>query len=280
MAWKQRDQKMKHNKKRNTAFLFETLASQLTRAIVRKDNSAKAATKNLISKHFRKGTNLYEELQLYKAITETKGLEAIVAEKLIYEVKARRLHMADADVFKEQSSLIDDMNKEYGKAVFSTFVPNYKSLATISQLFNFEAPVKERVLLESSIIEHLTGEEGSKPQEMKPIDSLVYKTFVEKFNEKYSDTLSEEQKNLLGKYISSFADNGLGLKVFLNEEIGRLKKVLETALESPEIKSDNLMLENTNKVIEELRSYSQKPIDEGVVKKILKIQQLALEIVV
>ena len=210
---------MKHNKKRNTAFLFETLASQLTRAIVRKDNSAKAATKNLLSKHFRKGTNLYEELQLYKAITETKGLEAIVAEKLIYEVKARRLHMADADVFKEQSSLIDDMNKEYGKAVFSTFVPNYKSLATISQLFNFEAPVKERVLLESSIIEHLTGEEGSKPQEMKPIDSLVYKTFVEKFNEKYSDTLSEEQKNLLGKYISSFADNGLGLKVFLNERL-------------------------------------------------------------
>ena len=121
---------MKHNKKRNTAFLFETLISELTKSIVHKDGKKKDITKGLISKHFRRGTNLYEELQLYKTLLDTHGLERMVAEKLLFEVKAQRRCIADSDVFSEQSKLINDMNKEYDKGVFSTFVPNYKSLAT------------------------------------------------------------------------------------------------------------------------------------------------------
>ena len=52
-----------------------------------------------------------------------------------------------------------------------------------------------------------------------PDDKLVYEVFVDKFNKKYENELLQEQKQLLSCYISSFADNALGLKVFLNEEI-------------------------------------------------------------
>ena len=269
---------MRHNKKRNTAFLFETLVGELTKSIVHGDSDKQTKTKSLISKYFQRGTNLYEELQLYKALLETRGLEPIVAEKLIFEVKEQRRYIGRDDVFREQSDLISDMNQEYSKSVFSNFVPNYKSLATLAQLFNNSLPVKERVLLEAKIIESLTSPEEEKPAQMEPIDSLVYKTFVEKFNDKYGETLSEEQKNLLSKYISSFADNGIGLKLFLNEEVGRLKVVLREALQTEEISGDEAMFEKTARVIDELDSYASKDINETMVKSILKIQQLVQEI--
>tara|TARA_R110000796_G_scaffold217524_5_gene333601 strand:+ start:845 stop:1660 length:816 start_codon:yes stop_codon:yes gene_type:complete len=269
---------MKHNKKRNTAFLFEALVTELTKAIMEGDIQKKSKTQKLIHKYFRRGTNLYEELQLYKALSETTGLEKIVAEKLIFEVKMQRKHIADSSIFGEQTGLIKDMNKEYTKSVFSNFVPNYKSLATLAQIFNSSVSVKERVLMESSIIGRLVSTEEPKEEKMVPIDNLVYKTFVEKFNSKYSDTLAENQKALLSKYISSFADNGLELKMFLNEEIGRLKSLLVESLANSTISSDIEMKSKTQKIIDELEGYASKKINDSMIKSILKVQGLEREL--
>ena len=111
--------KMKHNKKRNTAFLFEVLVNELTKSVVSKNEGKRSRTLGLISKHFAKGTSLYEELQLYKALLETRGLDNIIAEKLIFEVKSRRKYILNTEVFEEQSQLIQDMGKEYTKSVFT-----------------------------------------------------------------------------------------------------------------------------------------------------------------
>ena len=270
--------KMKHNKKRNTAFLFETLVGELTKAVVAKDEPKRKRTLEIIRKHFAKGRALYEDLQLYKALSETSGLTPIIAEKMLFEVKAQRKFILDTDVFEQQTELIKDMNVEYTKSVFSNFVPNYKSLATISQIFSTDVPVKERVLLESSIIEGLTASGEVQKEEMQPIDSLVYKTFVSKFNEKYGDSLNESQRSLLTKYISSFSDSGLELKIYVNEEVGRLKSVLSESLGSEEISKDNQMLKNAKAVLEKLDSFSERPIDEGMLKDMLKIQELVKEL--
>ena len=270
--------KMKHNKKRNTAFLFETLVGELTKAVVAKDEPRRKRTLEIIRKHFAKGRALYEDLQLYKALSETSGLTPIIAEKMLFEVKAQRKFILDTDVFEQQTELIKDMNVEYTKSVFSNFVPNYKSLATISQIFSTDVPVKERVLLESSIIEGLTASRKTQKEEMQPIDNLVYKTFVSKFNEKYGDSLNESQRSLLTRYISSFSDNGLELKIYVNEEVGRLKSVLSESLGSEEISKDDQMLKNAKAVLEKLDSFSERPIDEGMLKDMLKIQELVKEL--
>ena len=270
--------KMKHNKKRNTAFLFETLVGELTKAVVAKDEPKRKRTLEIIRKHFAKGRALYEDLQLYKALSETSGLTPIIAEKMLFEVKAQRKFILDTDVFEQQTELIKDMNIEYTKSVFSNFVPNYKSLATISQIFSTDVPVKERVLLESSIIEGLTASGEVQKEEMQPIDNLVYKTFVSKFNEKYGDSLNESQRSLLTKYISSFSDSGLELKIYVNEEVGRLKSVLSESLGSEEISKDDQMLKNAKAVLEKLDSFSERPIDEGMLKDMLKIQELVKEL--
>ena len=111
-----------------------------------------------------------------------------------------------------------------------------------------------------------------------PIDNVVYKTFVNKFNSKYKDELLDEQKELLSYYISSFLDNALQLKMFLNEEVSRLKVKLEEAKNVDEIKSDKEMLNKTNQVIERLNSYSKETISEEVLMTVMRTQALVKEI--
>ena len=44
---------MKHNKKRNTAFLYECLIKELTRAVVREDKKRQFITKKVIKEFFK-----------------------------------------------------------------------------------------------------------------------------------------------------------------------------------------------------------------------------------
>jgi len=270
--------KMKHNKKRNTAFLFETLVGELTKAVVVKDEPKRKRTLEIIKKHFAKGSALHEDLQLYKALSETNGLTPIVAEKMLFEVRAQKKFILDTDVFEQQTELIKDMNVEYTKSVFSNFIPNYKSLATIAQIFSADVPVRDRVLLEASVIENLTASKEVKKEEMQPIDNLVYKTFVAKFNEKYSTSLNESQRSLLTRYISSFTDGGLELKIYVNEETERLRGALKGLLGSKEINGDEQMLETTKTVMKKIDNFSKRPIDEKMLKDIMKIQELVKEL--
>jgi hypothetical protein len=122
------------------------------------------------------------------------------------------------------------------------------------------------------------GELMTEQKVITPIDNVVYKTFVNKFNSKYADGLLDEQKELLGYYISSFMDNALQLKMFLNEEVTRLKAKLEKAKDVDEIKSDGEMLNKTNQVIEKLNSYSKETISEEVLMTVMRTQALVKEI--
>ena len=162
---------------------------------------------------------------------------------------------------------------------FANFVPGYKNLATIGQIFNKSVAVKERVLLEQTLVEKMTGSsEENKKEELKSIDNLTYRTFTSKFNEQYGDTLMEEQKDLITKYVMSFVDNGVELKYYLNEEIGRLKEHITESLDGKENPyEDQYMQDKANSVVAILEGMSQRPIDETMVNKVLKIQELVRE---
>ena len=112
----------------------------------------------------------------------------------------------------------------------------------------------------------------------QPLDALTYNTFVTKFNEEYSEVLNENQKALLGNYISSFADNGIELKVYLNEEIGRLKEGLNRAKQIKEISSDESLKEKLEEVYNVLDNTKNKEIDTETVEIVLNTQQLLEEL--
>jgi len=270
--------KTRHNKKRNTAFIYEALVRELTKCVVAKDEKRKTTIVALVKEHFAKGTPLRQELDLYKALYETEDLESHMCEKLIYEVKRSHGALDKEEIFKEQTALINKINKMLSKNVFGNFVPNYKNLATIAQILNPDVSVKHRVLLENTLAQTLSAPAENKKEPMSPMDNLIYKTFVEKFNEQYNGKLLEGQEKLLSKYIASFHDDGLELKIFLNEELARLKEVLHSSLKDKEIIKDTTLYENTRKVLSVLDNYREAQINVGMIQQVLKIQSLVEEL--
>ncbi len=270
--------KTRHNKKRNTAFIYEALVRELTKCIVAKDQERRGIVVSIVKEHFAKGCALREELELYRTIYESKDLQQNTCERLIAEVKNSHNLLDKDQIFEEQTALINKINRLLSKDVFSNFVPNYKDLATIAQILNPDTSIKHRVLLEAKLAKALSEELEQSAQKMAPIDNLVYKTFVKKFNEQYNGKLLEQQQQLLSRYIASFHDDGVELKIFINEEINRLKGTLSDSLMSEEIREDKTLLENTTRVLSALNTYSETEINPSMIEQVLKIQGLAQEL--
>ena len=272
----------RHNKKRNTAFLYEALLKEVTKAIISGDKETKRTAISILKESFAPKTILSEELELYKTLLETKEVDNLVAEKIVFQVRQARNDISESDIVEAQNRLISRVNKELSSGVYSNFVPNYKNLATVSQLFSTDegnASIKSSVLLEQKIVTSMM--EGTNTPEipkMKPIDNLVFKSFVSKYNKEYSSGILKEQKELLNRYILSFSDNGVDISIYLNEELGRLHDALSDSLKTKEIKTDTTMLESTNKVISMIDGFRETPIDKNLVEDVLKIQNLVNEI--
>ena len=99
--------KLRHNKKRNTAFLYETLVKELTKSIVNDDARKKNIVLSILKEHFKKGSVLGNELSLYKDVVESRGLDYNIAEKILHEAK-----MIYWSGFKNQK--VYDEQKEVG----------------------------------------------------------------------------------------------------------------------------------------------------------------------
>ena len=263
---------MKHNKKRNTAFLYECLIKEMTKAVVRGELQKKQEIVETLKRHFSKGTPLYNDLQLYKQLMETKNLKESLGIRFMEEVKKDWETLDRKEIFNQQTQLIKEFNQSIPEA-FGNFIPNYKSIATVGQYFNSNGlKAKTRLLIEERVktlvISH---SEAIKEQKLKTVDSLTYSTFVNKFNDTYKESLLKEQRELLTNYITSFSDNGIGLKMFMNEEIGRLKNQCNSLSEGKW--SGKIKL-----VKEKLEDFKKKPLTEEVVEDIFHIQQLLSEI--
>jgi hypothetical protein len=270
--------KMKHNKKRNTAFLFEVLSRELTKSIIRKDAARKKQTVALLREFFKKGAVLAKELELYHSLINESDIDLYTAEKLVLETKLQYAKMNKKSIFDHQSKLINKMNRAFTPKVFGNFVPNYKTMATIYQMLNADAPPKQKILFEKKVVEHLAKPVITEEKKQVPTDQLTLKTFIKKFNDAYSVTLLDEQKKLLNKFITSFSDNGIELKIYLNEELSRLKSVISESKSIGEVKSDPAMIKKMDSVLEVMKNYQKKQIDSTLIEQILKIQNLAGEL--
>jgi len=271
--------KNKHNKKRNTAFLYEIIVREITNCILEKKEKEKKYLISICKTFFSNGSILKKELELYKAVNETYNLQNNIAEKIFNEAKFQYEMLNKQHIFNQQTKLINILNKFSNGKMFNTFVSDYKNLATISQIFNNTIPIKEKVLLENTIITKMTSSsEKAEQEKLQTLDALAYKLFVKKFNEQYGESLLFEQKELLTKYVMSFSDNGTEFKLFLNEEIERLKVSLGKSLKTKEISENTFLKDKTNLVLEKVKNYNKKDVDVSMVQEILKIQSLVGEI--
>lgn len=269
---------MRHNKKRNTAFLYQSLVNELTKAILRSDNTSKATITSILKEHFSKNSILHRQLNLYKTLCDVNNVSKETAEKILTEVKRVYHTFEEEDIFDEQSEVIKKVNSNLSKKIFSNFISNYKTLATITQMFDSKTPISRRIVLEEKIVNLMTSGAGENTTDLRPIDNITYRVFVQKFNEKYGDSLNENQKSLLSRYVVFSPETALEFKLYINEEINRLKEIIRNFQSKKEVLLDESLTSKNKEVLSILEDFSNEEINDNMIKKILKIQALAAEI--
>ena len=265
--------KYSHNKKRNTAFIYEALIVEMSKAVMHNKLQRKDRILRLIKEHFRKGTVLNKDLEIYKSFAETKDLDDKLIVSLLAEAKKQYISLDRKLIFDSQTKLINEINKKFGQEVWNNFIPNYKKLATVNQTLNQDLSPKKQVLMEKKLIDNfLKKKEDKKP--FPNVNNLAVKTFIEKFNKEYSETLTETQKDFLNRYIMSSKDDGVEFKMYLYEEIDRLKATLQEKI----TKTDKDMSAKLLKVIDKMTNYNERKINKSLVSEIMKIQSLTDEV--
>ena len=258
--------------------MYEVLIKEMAKSVIEKDENKKSDIASIIKEFFSSNKVLGKELRIYRDLNETISVDLYTAERLLNETRKVFDSVDKKEVFNEQTRLINKINKSIGKGAFVNFVPNYKNLATIYQIFQSGNSAKETILLERRLLTTMTAEhKTSKEKNMPQISNLTLKSFIKNYNDKYSDSFLEEQKTLLNKYITSFTDNSLELKSYLNEELGRLKSGVSKLMEDKEVKGDEMLEERAKDVSALLESFGNKKIDDKMIMKVLKIQSLLSE---
>tara|TARA_R100001163_G_scaffold65525_1_gene63080 strand:+ start:2440 stop:3228 length:789 start_codon:yes stop_codon:yes gene_type:complete len=195
----------------------------------------------IIKEHFKKGSVLNSELELYKAlssktITETNKIDYLVDSvgKLRKKISNRSLRTAKYNVVKAIKENYD-VNQ-----IFKTRIKDYKTVASIYKFFeslSSEVQPLEETNIRFNMIENLTslptqGKKKNKFESFSKQDAdirlLAYKMLVDKFNSKYS-TLSESQRNLLKQYINNISNTN-SFKEYIVSEVTKIQKELKDVL--------------------------------------------------
>jgi hypothetical protein len=264
-------QKLKHNKKRNTGLLYEFFTRYIGKAILDGRDSDITKAKTLLKKHFNKSTDIYKELKLFKALSESTTTNRDQALHLINRVREAVRYQSQARLDLEKTSLIHEVNGNLNAELFfEENIADYKKLATIQVLLNtwrdetLKEAVSETVQLEERLIEYMLERKASLEQvseaaqmTTEDVDRLVVNIMTDKVNRKYSN-LTLEQKNIISLFV--FSKDDASAKAQLTEALDSLKNRFlgSLAAHQHEFASDTVL---KNK-LEEIRKTLQKEYND------------------
>jgi len=273
----------KHNKKRNIGIIYELLLNYISKNLIEGNKrEAKKATK-LIERHLNKKNEIYKEFRLFNAIAQTKVTNTHVVASILTEAKhAVRNNIDFLVVDKEKSKLIRDINYNLSKDFYYSNIKNYRDLGTIQMAINEwkkQSPdIKKLVEFETKIGQIMLKENITEPEKKIDIshsDRLVLKIMTEKFNKKYVDGLTSDQKRIIENYVFYSDKNQEILKEFFT------KKKLQAlqSLDNFEDKSDNkFLLKKVDTVRQKINEVSVDQINDNNVVKFLSLTKLIQEI--
>lgn len=216
-----------HNKKRNVGVIYEVLVRYIAECMVEKKIDEKRIASRILKKYYSQGTEIFKEYRLFKSLVETTVSTDIVANSILIESKKAVKTFNEKKLNKEKSSLIREINYQLGTdKIYNIRIDDYKLYATIQTCLNeWKKPVADNLVLlaeyENRLVNKLISlKESPNPyfDKMKDVDNFVVKLMAEKFNERYSSSLDEDQRSLLKNYV--FSNNH---KV-ISDEMNQLKE--------------------------------------------------------
>ena len=218
---------MKHNKKRNVGIIYELLLQHIsTKLLEGNKKDAKVATK-IIEKHFNKNTELYKEFRLFNALAKSTITNTHVLASILNEAKIASNKLNEKSLEREKSELLKNINyKIADKDFYYRNIPDYRDLGLVQLALNEwrkeDKDIKRLVDLETRLGSLMLREKNKLNEQKYDIthsDRLVLKIMTEKFNRRYGEELSQDQKKIIEGY------------VFLSDkDPTRLKKFFESKL--------------------------------------------------
>jgi len=278
---------MRHNKKRNTALLYEFLIRHVTRCLVesKADEANKAVS--LIKKYFKSGP-LCEELHLFNQVLKNQVQTAEYAAKILAEVESRASRIPTSKADEVKGNLIHDINKSFQKESFYNHkIPNYSVYASLQSLINDASGHKkltesfDRIRLQERIVTFMVTERDRTKEALKAnpqYNSAVYRMVLQKFNKKYNETLSAPQKSLLAKYaVSLVTENKTVLVKALGEAIDSAQEAL-SFINNVEVRKDKDLSQKIKECKARLiKTDKNDPSKENVIS-VLRFMALADEV--
>ena len=274
--------KQKHSKYKNTGILFELLTRQLTSETIAGDQS-----KSLIflKKHFNSKTELLKEYKIYHTLSTQKYKKDSQATMLIEELIKAYHKLNKSQLRREKFNLIKEIKNTYNiNNFFNSKIKNYKVMASIFNLLeNSNASPESIVNSKITLLEHITQNKKKKEQNtliesFKNTDKntrlITYKVILEKFNNKYSG-LEDNQKILLKEYVNSVS-NSPALKLYINEEIKKVKNNLSKYSKKIKDKAIVVKLNETKDLIKSLCKKSS--VHDDNVSNLLNYYELINEL--
>lgn len=273
-----------HNKKRNVGILYEQIINYICEQSIHNDFKSINKATSILNKYFKNTNQLKKEYRLFKALSETRGINSSLGVSIIHEAKkACNYHFDPKELEIEKSNLIKELNYSFGKnTIFNKKVDNFKIYATIQTLLNEWRKKSDKDLsvianYENVLLEWVTGESSTVINEDTPaidysnVDSFVVDIMNENFNKKYSNKLLDEQKELIRMYS---ADDS-SLCDFLSE----IKKTTLSALIAHKKECDNnTLLESYDVVLDNINNLNCSLIKEDNIKRFLSLSKLKSEI--
>ena len=280
--------KLKHSKIKNTGILFELLTRQIT-ADVLAGKSTKSV--GILKKYFNENTELGKELELYKLLSEKNYTSEVKANDLLNVVIKQRQKLSNSNLRREKYNLISSIKENYNvNDFFNGRIPNYRLLASIYNVFQSETTSEKFkadhiVNSKFTVLEHITHKKVDEKQfkekvlkeyskEDKDLRLLAYQILVDKFNSKYK-ALDESQRKLLKNYINNISNTN-SLREYVDTEVVKIKKELETQLPKVNDKITNIKLTEAINQVENLTK--GKIVNEKQVLTLMRYYELIKEI--
>tara|TARA_B100001113_G_scaffold339605_1_gene322974 strand:+ start:237 stop:1079 length:843 start_codon:yes stop_codon:yes gene_type:complete len=247
--------KQKHSKYKNTGILFELLTRQLTSETIG-GNQSKSLS--FLKKHFNSKTELLKEYKIYHTLSTKKYNKDSQATMLIEELIKSHQKLNKSQLRREKFNLIKEIKNTYNiNDFFNAKIKDYKIMASIYNLLeNTKATPESIVKSKITLLEHITLNKKSPNtnnvlkefnQSDKNTRLLTYKVILEKFNDKYKD-LADNQKILLKEYVNNVS-NSPALKLYINEEIKKVKRDLNNFSKKVKDKAIVIKLNETKDLI-------------------------------
>lgn len=229
---------VKHNKLKNSGLLFELLVRQITTDTL---NNKDSEAINILKKYFY-NTDLLKEYRIYSTIASTKNQSEVKANILIEACVSSYNKLNKASIGKQKYDLIAEVKKHYNiDEFFKAKVDNYKVLASVYQLLemtdakSFDAKVYAEC--KGTLLEHVSSKKADSRdealEEFASLDSgtrsMVVRMASKKFNDKYSETLNEDQKGLLNAYITNISTSD-NLRQYCNKQIIYIKEQVDAMI--------------------------------------------------